>query len=472
MKKKIGVEKLLWRNFWVMILLVFLGIAIPYFMIIGLSNYYEQYKFAGIKSAEERIADDYTTISTQDILDMNGSIAVVTGNLSVINLAGDPIFNKINLSKKEWSDFLISSGELDVVNYDIAYNSNQDFWLVIGVPVALTIRFNYAANSDSPENASAMNWVAIVILCYFLVIGLGAIIYAKVISKRLTKPIRNLGQFTTSLESGDYLECHENCGITEIDDLQMGLNDLSKELEQHEKYRDSMEEQQRQLVMEISHDLKNPLASIQGYSELLMDQSNNQCVLTEDKKKNYIKMIHSNCVRANELLLSLFAYSQIESRSFTLKLEKINICEFVRLVIADYIPILEDNQFILDVDVPELDYECMIDLQMLRRVFDNLFWNSMKYNMPGTSIQVLLRKMDKKMEIQFSDNGKGIPREYIEKIFLPFTRLDSEVRNSKEGGSGLGLAIVKRIISLHKGTIQLISDKNQGCTFIIHLSTI
>lgn len=472
MKKAIGVERLLWKNFWGMILLVFVGIAVPYFMIVGLSNYYENYKYNVIQTAKERITDDYTMIPKQDVLEHNGSMAIVKGDLSVISLIGEPIFDKEKLTKEEWSDFLVRSGKLDIVEYDIAYHAEKDFWLVIATPVALTIRIDYAANADSPENANIMKWMLLVFFCYFAVIGLSAFIYAKLIAKRLTLPIKNLNFSAAAIGKGDYVQCEVDSNITELAKLQMGINHLSNELKQHEKNRDIMEEQRRHLVMEISHDLKNPLASIQGYSELLMHQFTNQKVLTEDKKEIYLGLIHSNAIRANELLSSLFTYSQLESQAFSLQLERTNICEYVRLIIGGFISIIEEKHFRLEADIPETDCECLIDRQMFHRVLDNLIWNTLKYNLPGTEIVIRMQRVEQEVEILFGDNGKGIPKEDIESIFLPFSRTDADVRNSKEGGSGLGLAIVKKILTLHGGTVELKSDINQGCTFIMRIPTI
>lgn len=468
MKVKNGIEKQLWKNFWVMILMAFMGIAIPYFMIAGLSYYYESIKYNNIQTAQERMQDDYKEIQTTDIVEQNGGVCVVTGELEVINLAGTPLFETAVLTKAEWADFLQKSGTLDIVGYDIAYNEKEDFWLIISVPVALTIRIDYAANSDAPANGNALKWLLFIVGCYFLLIGLCAVLYAKIISKRLTIPIKSLCQFTMGLERGEYRDCTEDSKIVEIRSLQKGLNHLSQELSQHEQFRDLMEEQQRQLVMEISHDLKNPLASIQGYSELLLNQEQ----LTEEKKQNYLEMIHFNGVRANELLLNLFYYSQIENREYALNLEKTNICEILRLVMADYIPVIEEHEFLLEAAIPEEDYFCEIDIKMFRRALDNLFWNAIKYNQAGTAIQVRVSRTEKNIDILFSDNGKGIPRADVEKIFQPFKRLDGEVRNSQDGGSGLGLAIVKRLITLHHGSIVLHSDIGQGCQFVIELPVI
>ncbi len=470
MKRKSDVAKLLWQNFWVMIGLVFLGIVIPYLMIIGLSSYYEDYKYQNLESAEKRMQDDYDAIETEDVVRQNGGVAIVTGEYKVIQLAGPSVFGKEQLTKGEWADFLRASGKLDVVGYDIAYNEREDFWLVLQVPVALTIQVDFAANSDSLENATVVKWMVFIICCYFLALGLCAFLYAKLVARRLTRPIQELGEFAGSLEQGNYEPCQVKSNLKEIRQLQSGLTHLSQELARHEKERDEMEQQQRELVMEISHDLKNPLASIQGYTELLQNQEEQ---LPKEKKKHYLELVHANAIRANELLLSLFYYSQIESRSFRLNREAVDICEYVRLIVAELLPMIEEHGMELAVEIPETVCACMVDKKMLHRAFENLIWNAVKYNPTGTKIDVEVHlETQDSVKIRVADNGVGIPKEEIKRIFMPFKRLEHKPQDSKDASSGLGLAIVKRVIELHGGTVCLHSDKGCGCEFCMELPKI
>lgn len=465
MKSKNSIQSMLWKNFALMVLISFFLIAVPYYMVVALTSYFSDVKYADIRSASERMMDNYEEIEIDDILGKNGGVDIVTGDLQVIHLGGKEVFSEEVLSKGEWTEFLKRSGELSTVGYDIAYNEKEDFWLVLSVPVAMTITINYAANADSTENSVVWYLMLLIVGTYFLLLGLCAVFYAKMTSRRLASPIRALCEYTQKLENGDYEAKIEECGIEEIRNCQKGLNHLSEELQKNERFRDEMEQKQRQLVMEISHDLKNPLASIQGYAELLLKQTE----MPEEKKTAYLKLIHNNSIRSNELLLSLFCYAQIESEDFTLQLETVDICEFLRMVVAEFIPIVEEKGFLYEIEIPEESYLCRIDSKMMRRVFDNLIENALKYNAAGTMLSFQLCKKENEVEVVVKDNGCGIRSDMVEAIFTPFRRLDEEARNSGDGGSGLGLAIVRRIVELHGGTVSLQSDTGAGCRFKVDL---
>ena len=242
------------------------------------------------------------------------------------------------------------------------------------------------------------------------------------------------------------------------------MEHLASELREKDEIRTEEEEKRMLLVSEISHDLKNPLASVQGYSEMLLSGR-----ADADRQQDYLKMIYDNSVRSNSILQSLFTYSKLGSAGYKAELEETDICEYTRQIIAEYIPRLEEAGFRYKLDIPEEEIMVDISRDLFRRVYDNLIENSMKYNEAGTEIGIIVRRTDKNVQIIVMDNGVGIPEEHREKIFTPFYRGDDKAGNSKSGGSGLGLAIVKRIVELHNGSIAFISDHSGGCKYVIEL---
>lgn len=162
------------------------------------------------------------------------------------------------------------------------------------------------------------------------------------------------------------------------------MKHLALELNSKEEIQKNEEAKRMLLVSEISHDLKNPLASVQGYSEMLYKGG----VSVQTKQKEYAEMIHSNAVRANELLQSLFTYSKLGSAGYTPELKKIDICEYTRLIFAEYIPRLEDAGFQYELNIPDEEICVNLDQDLFRRVYDNLIENLMKYNHSGTGIKI------------------------------------------------------------------------------------
>ena len=152
-------------------------------------------------------------------------------------------------------------------------------------------------------------------------------------------------------------------------------------------------------------------------------------------------------------------YSKLESAGYRPNQERVDVCEFARLLIASYITRFEDAGFGYEFNIPEEEIFVDVDRELLRRVFENLIENSMKYNDPGTKIFIGIEQ-GKDIRITVSDDGRGIPEEHRERIWEPFYRAD---QNSK--GSGLGLAIVKQIVEMHGGQIRL--EPGKGCKWLI-----
>ena len=159
-------------------------------------------------------------------------------------------------------------------------------------------------------------------------------------------------------------------------------------------------------------------------------------------------------------------YSKLGSAGFKPNTERIDICEYTRQIIAEYIPVFEEKGFGYELAVPENELIVSIDKELFRRVYDNLIENALKYNAAGTKIMISVEDKDSSVEITVADNGIGIPAEYTEKIFLQFFRADKA--SSNHDGSGLGLTIVRRIVTLHAGDISYTGDEG-GCRWLIVL---
>jgi len=243
--------------------------------------------------------------------------------------------------------------------------------------------------------------------------------------------------------------------------LQSTFNDMAARIEREIALRKKSEEDRRRLILDISHDLKNPLSSIQGYAELL-------CQKSEPPEP---RAIHQNSQRANRLLNELFELSKIDSPDFALKLNRVDICEALRRICGELVPQLESACFEYDFNIPEESYFVMLDTGHFSRIIQNLTDNAVRYNPQGTTISVSVKVHNKTAVIDFSDDGVGIPGHLTQDIFKPFVRADDS-RNSETGGSGLGLSIAKKIAQAHGGDLTLREDGSKGCAFRITIPII
>lgn len=226
------------------------------------------------------------------------------------------------------------------------------------------------------------------------------------------------------------------------------------------------QDSKKRMIRDISHDLKTPITSILGYSKAMLDD----VVTDENDKKTYLNYIYNKTKRINYLVDELFIFSKLDSPGYTLNLEKQDICEFLRELIALYYIDIEENNFLLDIDIPEESIYSMIDTKELERALGNIITNSIKYNKSGTKISIGLIKEVDNICIVIEDNGVGISEDVIEKIFDEFVRADESRKT--DGGSGLGLAITKKIIKLHDGDIKIYSEVGTGTRFDIRLRRI
>ena len=145
-----------------------------------------------------------------------------------------------------------------------------------------------------------------------------------------------------------------------------------------------------------------------------------------------------------------------------------DIGEFLRELIAGYVPMMDQMGIKYQFDITEDEVEILFDRKNLDRALSNIILNSIKYNSPGITISIKLLLDDGKAVIIIEDDGAGIPKEFQGDIFEPFVRVDA-TRNSKTGGTGLGLSISKAIIEKHGGSINLVRHIDKGCKFIIKL---
>ena len=462
-------RKYLRRKFVRVILATFVFVFLPIFLIVFINHFFSNSDLWD-QGAEKWLCESREDIDVSDFLKAGGRVAIVDENLQVTNLGEKNIFDKTQLSREEWTSFLCKTGQTYGWITDVAYqNGDEPYWLVMMQPRAVTIDIHFGKNSESPDYRFTLITVLLIFSTYFVALLLFVKVYSKRAARRVTDSLENVSNVAKTLESGEYDVTFEKGETAELDDLGKAMIHLAGELKAKEEIKKEEEEKRMLLVSELSHDLKTPLASVQGYSEMLMNG-----VADEEKKQDYLKMIYDNSIRANGILQALFTYSKLGSAGYRPTVENVDLCEFTRQIMAEYIPQFENVGFLYQLSIPEEEIPVKMNRELFRRVYDNLFENSMKYNRLGqndrsnVTVGVNIIREDHRVKIEIYDDGVGIPKEHADKIFTPFYRVDGEVRSKESGGSGLGLAIVKRIVELHGGEIEYVSnDEKTGCRYII-----
>lgn len=218
----------------------------------------------------------------------------------------------------------------------------------------------------------------------------------------------------------------------------------------------------RDFIVNASHELRTPLTAIKGFVEHLIEDAN-------PMQLKYLNIIDRNSERLIYLINDIQALAKLEQRP-TLIISKIKLGHFLDKTKSIFEDKLKVNNLFLDLAIPEELPEIEVDKFKIEQVFVNLIDNAIRYTSKGgITISAFVTKAI--MQISIKDSGDGIPSEHLNRVFERFYVADKS-RNRKNGGTGLGLAIVKHIINLHKGTIIVKSELNQGSEFIITLPLI
>jgi signal transduction histidine kinase len=288
-------------------------------------------------------------------------------------------------------------------------------------------------------------------------------IYSKFSSKIFIKPLERILEGVNKMISGDYGTTITIQSNNEFKAIGKAFNEMSSKVKEAQALRIKAEENRKKLVMDIAHDLKNPLASIMGYSEYILNEQD----LTKEALENYLTIIHENSKRSNKLINDLFEYSKLDSQAYHLKFKTLDFTEYLRTLISNKITELEDHGFVYDFRIPDKAINLTIDPDLMNRALLNIINNAIKYNTRETKLSIKLLDDDQTITLIITDNGIGIDPALQEKIFEPFTH---EANELNKDSSGLGLAITKKIITKHHGTIDLNHDYQKGTQFIITLN--
>jgi signal transduction histidine kinase len=286
-----------------------------------------------------------------------------------------------------------------------------------------------------------------------MTVTLIALLFGYFFSKRLAKPLVQIIEGIQSLSKGHFENVFQPKGIYK--NVFQNLNNLSLTLRENEIEREKLEKTREEWVANISHDIKTPLASIKGYSELLQEYE-----LEHAEKERYLDIIQDKSEYIERLIEDLNMTYRLKSTSFPLKKKQENLVEVVREAVISVLnhPSFEDINLQFSSKVENFPYCCDVDL--LQRAIMNLIFNAIVHNPPGTDIVVDIKRMEKFVRILIGDNGKGMAPEDRANLFTRYYRGTNTGKTHK--GSGLGLAIAKQITEAHGGKIMVESEIGEG----------
>lgn len=305
---------------------------------------------------------------------------------------------------------------------------------------------------------------------FLLYVGIGVIIFGVVlmvfIGNNFTKPIRKLTEIATRMADLDFEIRYPVTGHDEIGVLGNSINTLSENLEQkiselktanNELQKDieqkiQIDEMRKEFLSNVSHELKTPIALIQGYAEGLQDNINDD----NESREFYCEVIIDEANKMNKMVKKLLTLNQIEFGNNQVTFEHFDIVQVIRSVINSATLLAEQKNAVIEID----EYSPIFvwaDEYMIEEVVTNYVSNAINHVDGENKIRVSLKKNDKVVRVSVFNTGKCIPEEELDKIWIKFYKVD-KARTREYGGNGIGLSIVKAIMK----------SMNQECGVINH----
>lgn len=251
----------------------------------------------------------------------------------------------------------------------------------------------------------------------------------------------------------------------EIDQLTESFLAMSDQIRQQLEQLKENDRLRRELVANISHDLRTPLSAMQGYLETLIIKGK---TLSDDDRDRYLRVARKHTVRLGVLIGDLFELAKLDSASVTPSLEAFSVPELLQDIAQEFQLEAERHGISLSIALDSGNALTVGDIGLIQRVLENLVRNAIRFTPNGGEITLSITERPKSVAVSVTDTGPGIPEQEIPRIFDRFYRSEHG-EEARSGSSGLGLAIVKRILDLHDSRISVISKPNAGTCFEFEL---
>jgi signal transduction histidine kinase len=308
---------------------------------------------------------------------------------------------------------------------------------------------------------STFNMSIILSLIFVGIIGL-------ILFTFLTKRLGEVSKAVQDFKQGSYDRRIETDAVDEIGSLGKAFNQMADTINEHVDQLKKTDELRRELVANVSHDLKSPLAAIQGYIETLLMKGGR---INDDERKRFLEIVLQSTKSLDRMVGELLELSKLETKQVKPVLEVFSMTDLAQDVYMKFKPSAENRHIQLSAEIPENLCFVKADIGLIERVMTNLLDNAIKNTPERGTVQIELGCFDDKTRFEVSDSGKGIAPEDISHLFERFYIGKSGSRRSDKG-TGLGLAISQKIMELHESSINVENRVDQGSRFFFDLPSV
>jgi len=247
-------------------------------------------------------------------------------------------------------------------------------------------------------------------------------------------------------------------GPHEVQDLTRAFNAMVARMQSSQK-------SQRHFVANVSHELKTPLTSIQGFAQAMLDGTAD----TPEARKQAAEVIYNESARMHRMVLDLLDLARLDAGTADLKMSPLNMSALLNAITEKFSPMANKADVTISVSAPANLPILLADGDRLAQVFTNLVDNALKFTPAGGAINLQAEMMQGEMQVSVNDTGRGIPASALPHVFDRFYQADISRSKGKKHGAGLGLAIVLEIVQAHGGRISVRSQEGHGTNFVVNL---
>ena len=277
-----------------------------------------------------------------------------------------------------------------------------------------------------------------------------ALLLARLLAKGMTTPLRDMARAANTMSQGDYGERVITSSRDEVGRLADAFNRMSAELANVERHR-------RDLVANVSHELKTPISALRARLENLLDG-------VEPPDPEVLQVMLQQTERLSRLVEQLLDLSRLESGDVPMEREDVEIDSLVRTVASEVEVGRAERLVHVRTEIPETLPPLWADRERIHQVLFNLLDNAVRFTQPGGEVVISAIQTGSRCEVRVTDTGPGIPPEHLPFLFERFYRVD-QARSRGDGGTGIGLAIARSVVEAHGGRIRADSEVGRGSVF-------
>lgn len=464
--KSLGIKLWIYLSLFSAIILILIWLL----QIVFLGSFYESMKIQSIRATADEIVRKYESSSFETTVDRlaykNSILVYVTDQSGNIIYTSDEHgsrdghgvpkgFSGQRPLPRDYNDFLnrLLKSENDFVSYIIQMDKFNGKSLIYGAKLSGNAVL-YISTPLEPLDATT-NILSIQLIYVTIILLLLGFIIAFFISKKLSKPIVKITNIAGQLAGGDYSVKFEKGDYSEIDALSDTLNYTAHELSKAENLR-------RELIANISHDLRTPLTMIKGYTEMIEEISGDD----REKREKHLSVIKEETIRLEQLVSHILDLSVLQSGCENIQLQNINMSKTVKNILTRFEAFSEHNGYIIESYINHDQY-VLADKLRIEQVLYNLIGNAINYAGEDKTVSISLSDMGGKIRFEVRDNGDGIPEEDLPYIWDRYYKSKEHTRS--KAGTGIGLSIVKSILIMHNADFGVKSEQGYGTTFWFEL---